>query len=109
MVSTSSEMAIPNQEKIRIAAQTIWDYCQLNHDIKKANGIKKLFFLSQFFPRFSHTHAQRSSVKTRPTLFQHHSIQGILVLCSHDIRVADHACDLMKRGYGDWIMFSGGF
>jgi uncharacterized SAM-binding protein YcdF (DUF218 family) len=34
---------------------------------------------------------------------------GILVLCSHDIRVADEATRLFKAGLGKWVCFSGGF
>ena len=34
---------------------------------------------------------------------------GIMVLCSHDLRVADEATRLFKAGLGDWVIFSGGF
>jgi uncharacterized SAM-binding protein YcdF (DUF218 family) len=34
---------------------------------------------------------------------------GILVLCSHDLRVAAEAVRLFKLGLGGWIVFSGGF
>jgi hypothetical protein len=34
---------------------------------------------------------------------------GILVLCSHDLRVADTAAELFLQGAGRWICFSGGF
>ena len=34
---------------------------------------------------------------------------GILVLCSHDLRVADAAAELFLQGAGRWICFSGGF
>ena len=33
----------------------------------------------------------------------------ILVPCSHDIRVAEHAVQLYQQGFGKWIVFSGGF
>lgn len=33
----------------------------------------------------------------------------ILVLCSHDIRVADHAAALILKGVGKWLLFTGGF
>jgi uncharacterized SAM-binding protein YcdF (DUF218 family) len=42
----------------------------------------------------------------------HHSLEksdGILVLCSHDLRVADEAVRLYNSGLGEWIVFSGGF
>jgi len=34
---------------------------------------------------------------------------GILVLCSHDLRVADRAVQLYQQGLGNWVVFSGGF
>ena len=34
---------------------------------------------------------------------------GILVLCSHDLRVASEATRLFKEGLGGWLVFSGGF
>ena len=42
----------------------------------------------------------------------HHELEkadGIMVLCSHDLRVADEATRLYKAGLGDWVLFSGGF
>lgn len=42
----------------------------------------------------------------------HHQLakaDGIMVLCSHDLRVADEATRLYKAGLGDWVIFSGGF
>ena len=32
----------------------------------------------------------------------------LFVLCSHDIRVADYAIDLYKRGFAPYLLFSGG-
>ena len=34
---------------------------------------------------------------------------GIMVLCSHDLRVASHGAKLFLEGFGNWIIFSGGF
>lgn len=34
---------------------------------------------------------------------------AIFVLCSLDTRVADYAAKLFLNGYGDWLIFSGGF
>ena len=34
---------------------------------------------------------------------------GILVFCSHDLRVADHAAHLFHEGLGTYVLFSGGF
>lgn len=34
---------------------------------------------------------------------------GIMCLCSSDIRVAQHAAQLHLQGYGAWVLFSGGF
>ena len=42
----------------------------------------------------------------------HHQLEkadGIMVLCSHDLRVADEATRLYEAGLGDWVIFSGGF
>jgi rhodanese-related sulfurtransferase len=42
----------------------------------------------------------------------HHQLEkadGIMVLCSHDLRVADEATRLLKAGLGNWVIFSGGF
>lgn len=33
----------------------------------------------------------------------------IFCLCSHDIRVAERATELMLKGYADYLVFSGGF
>ena len=37
-----------------------------------------------------------------------HRADCIFVLCSHDIRVADYAIDLYKRGFAEILLFSGG-
>ena len=33
---------------------------------------------------------------------------GVLCLCSHDTRVAEHAASCFLRGMGKWLLFSGG-
>lgn len=41
----------------------------------------------------------------------HHSLRPcdvMVVLCSNDLRVADHAADLAKRRLAPWVVFSGG-
>ena len=36
------------------------------------------------------------------------SCDAIVVCCSYDLRVCDHACELIERGYSDTLVLSGG-
>ena len=58
-------------DDIRAAAQVIWDYHHVNHELRPADAI--------------------------------------WVLCSHDLRVADRAVEIYRRGLAPLVVFSGGF